>query len=66
MGFRKLRKIQLPYGMQTKMASHFGVSVQTINSALTNVTDSDIAAAIRNVALENYGGKDIVRNKYFK
>lgn len=66
MGFRKLRKIQLPYGMQTKMASHFGVSVQTINSALTYVTDSDMAAAIRKEAIENYGGKEIVRNKYFK
>ena len=52
--------------MQTKMAQHFGVSVQTINSALTYVTDSDIAAAIRKEAVENYGGKEIVRNKYIK
>ena len=66
MGFRKQKKIQLPYGMQRKMANHFGVSVQTINSALTFVTDSDIAVSIRKEAIENYGGKEIVRNKHIR
>lgn len=66
MGFRKQKKIQLPYGMQTKMVKHFGVSPQTINAALTYVTDSELAATIRKEAIENYGGKEITRNKYFK
>lgn len=49
--------IQIPYGVQKKLASEFDVSTVTIRDALCLKTNSKLAKEIRNTALtEEYGG----------
>lgn len=62
MAFKKVTRIIVPHGQTTRLAKHFGVSVQTVRNALTYTFESEQAAAIRKDAVMNYGGREVKVN----
>lgn len=50
--------IAVPYGNSSRLAKHFGVTVQAVRNALKFVTDSELARSIRREALANYAGRE--------
>ena len=56
----KMKKILVPTGCVMKLAEEFGVSRNSVNSALGYVTQSELAHNIREAATKKYGGVDTV------
>lgn len=54
----KMKKILVPNGCMTKLAEEFGVSRNSVNSALNYTTNSDLAHSIREAAMAKYNGVD--------
>lgn len=57
--FRRKPAVIVPHGVTTKLAKHFGVTVQAVRNALKYECNSDQAMAIRREALANYGGTEV-------
>lgn len=58
--YRKTPVVIVPHGMTTRIARHFGVTIQAVRNALKYQCNSDQAQAIRKEAIENYGGTETV------
>lgn len=56
--FKRTPVVIVPHGMTTRMAKHFGVTIQAIRNALKYQCNSDQAQAIRREAVQNYGGTE--------
>lgn len=63
MAFKKVEQVVVPHGQTSKIAKHFGVSVQSVRNSLKHIYESELAAAIRREAIENYGGKKVILNE---
>jgi hypothetical protein len=63
MGYKKVEQVVVPYGQASRIAKHFGVSIQSVRNSLKYIYESDLAAAIRKEAIENYGGKKVILNE---
>ena len=56
--YRKTPVVIDPHGMTTRLAKHFGITIQAVRNALKYQCNSDQAQAIRREAVENYGGTE--------
>lgn len=57
--FRRRPAVIVPHGMTTRLAKHFGVTIQAVRNALKYQCNSDQAMAIRREAMLNYGGTEV-------
>ena len=57
--FRRRPAVIVPHGITTKLAKHFGVTIQAVRNALKYQCNSDQAMAIRREAMANYGGTEV-------
>lgn len=57
--FKRKPAVIVPHGVTTRLAKHFGVTVQAVRNALKYECNSDQAMAIRREALANYGGTEV-------
>lgn len=57
-GFRMTPIVIVPHGMTTRLAKHFGITIQAVRNALKYQCNSDQAQSIRREAVENYGGTE--------
>lgn len=64
MSFKKVEQVSVPYGQSSKLAKHFGVSIQTVRNSLKRIYESELAEAIRKEAVENYGGTKVVLKEF--
>lgn len=56
--FRKAPVVIVPHGVTTRLARHFGITIQAVRNALKYQCNSDQAQAIRREAVQNYGGTE--------
>lgn len=61
---KEIPRIIVPQGAQKHIASHFGVSGETVRGALKYIINTELAVRIREEAIKNYGGAEsIIRVK---
>lgn len=61
---KEIPRIIVPQGAQKHIASHFGVSGETVRRALKYIINTELAVRIREEAIKNYGGAEsIIRVK---
>lgn len=61
---KEIPRIIVPQGAQRHIASHFGVSGETVRRALKYIINTELAVRIREEAIKNYGGAEsIIRVK---
>lgn len=53
----QVQRIILPHGTKTCLRRELGCSASAVNDALNMVTQTNLAKAIRDKALKDYGGK---------
>lgn len=58
--FRKAPVVIVPHGATTRLAKHFGITIQAVRNALKYQCNSDQAQAIRREAVQNYGGTETI------
>lgn len=58
--YRRAPAIVVPHGATTKLARHFGITVQAVRNALKYQCNSDQATAVRREAVTNYGGTEVM------
>lgn len=56
--YKKTPVVIVPHGMTTRLAKHFGITIQAVRNALKYQCNSDQAQAIRREAVQNYGGTE--------
>lgn len=56
--FKKTPIVIVPHGVTTRLAKHFGVTIQAIRNALKYQCNSEQAQTIRREAVQNYGGTE--------
>ena len=56
--YRKTPVVIVPHGVTTRLAKHFGITIQAVRNALKYQCNSDQAQKIRKEAVENYGGTE--------
>lgn len=57
-GFRMTPVVIVPHGVTTRLAKHFGITIQAVRNALKYQCNSDQAQAIRREAVQKYGGTE--------
>ena len=55
---KEIPRIIVPQGAQKHIASHFGVSGETVRRALKYIINTELAVRIREEAIKNYGGAE--------
>lgn len=56
--YKRTPVVIVPHGMTTRLAKHFGITIQAVRNALKYQCNSDQAQAVRREAVENYGGTE--------
>lgn len=64
MAFKRVEQVTVPFGQTSKLAKHFGVSIQTVRNSLKHIYESELAEAIRKEAIANYGGTRVKVNAF--
>lgn len=53
-------QVIVPQGAQKRIASHFGVSGETVRKALKYIINTELAVRIREEAIKNYAGAESI------
>lgn len=58
-GTKEIPRVIVPQGAQKRIASHFGVSGETVRKALKYIINTELAVRIREEAIKNYAGAEL-------